>query len=103
MQLLSPIEPAKVARIVCDDHHAMFAREGGDVPILPTRFPDMREVIGFETGPMRFVREIQAQALVDQKPHDSGGSDSGTVHSCRGGRSCQGCLRGRPLAGWASA
>jgi hypothetical protein len=69
MQRLLPIEPAKIAGIVRDQHEIPFGGMAQDVPVLPPGLADMSDVLGFVAGLAGHRNEIDAQALIDQKSH----------------------------------
>jgi hypothetical protein len=71
MQRLCRIELPEVAGVVGDEDQVVVARVARDVPILPAGPADMRDMPGFMAGPPGDGNQVNAEAFVDQKPHDT--------------------------------
>jgi hypothetical protein len=71
MQRLRRIETAEVARVVGDEDKVAVAGIAHDVPVFPALLADMRDVLGVMTRPPGDGNQVDAEAFVDQKPHDT--------------------------------
>jgi hypothetical protein len=70
MQQLCRIELPEIARVVGDEDKIAHAGVADDVPVFPAGAGHMREVLGFIAGLPGDSDQVDADALVDQKPHD---------------------------------
>jgi hypothetical protein len=66
MQRLRGIELPKVARVVGDEDKIAVACVAHDVPVLPARSADMRDVLSFMAGFPGDGDQVDAEAFVDQ-------------------------------------
>jgi hypothetical protein len=71
MQRLRGIELPEIARVVGDEHKIVVAGVGNDIPILPAGTADMRDVLRFMAGFPGDGDQVDAEAFVDQEPHDT--------------------------------
>ena len=71
MQGLGRIELPEVARVVGNEDEIAFAGVARDIPVLPASPADMRDVSGFMAGLPGDGNQVDAEAFVDQKPHDT--------------------------------
>lgn len=71
MQRLRRIELPEIARLVGDEDEIARAGVARDIPVLPARAADMRDVAGFMAGLPGDGDQVDAEAFVDQKPHDT--------------------------------
>ena len=71
MQRLRCVELPEIARVVGDEDKIAVARVAHDIPVLPAGAADMRNVLGFMAGFPGDGDQVDAEALVDQKPHDT--------------------------------
>ena len=71
MQRLRRIELPEIARVVGDEDKIIVAGVARDIPVLPTRAADMRDVPGFMAALLGDGDQADAEAFVDQKPHDT--------------------------------
>ena len=66
----------------------------------PQRYTDQqRDMVRFMAGLCGDGNQVDAEAFVDQKSHGAAIARSGRRARRTGGRSRQGCLRGRPRSG----
>jgi len=66
---LCGIKPAKVAGVVGDKHEVTFGRMTRDVPVLPAGLANSGHVLRFVPRVVGDRDQIDAQTLIDQKPH----------------------------------
>jgi hypothetical protein len=71
MQRLRRVELAEIARVVGDEDEIAVARVAHDIPVFPARAADMGHVLGFMAGYPGNGDQVDAEAFVDQKPHDT--------------------------------
>ena len=71
MQGLRRVELPEIARVVGDKDEIVVAGVARDIPVLPARSANMRNVPCFMTTLFGDGDEADGEALVDQKPHDT--------------------------------
>ncbi len=71
MERLRGVELPEVARIVGDEDEIAVAGAAQDIPVLPAGPADMCDVSGFMTRFAGNSDQVDAEAFVDQKPHDA--------------------------------
>jgi hypothetical protein len=71
MQRLRRIELPKIARVVGDEDKIAVAGVARDIPVLPARAANMRDVSGFKAALLGDGDQADAEAFVDQKLHDT--------------------------------
>ena len=71
MQRLRRIELPEIARVVGDEDQIVVAGVARDIPVLPARAADMRDVPGFMAALPGDGDQVDAEAFVDQEPHDT--------------------------------
>ena len=71
MQRLRRIELPEIARVVGDEDEIAVAGVARDIPVLPARAADMRDMLGFMAALPGDGDQVDAEAFVDQKPHDT--------------------------------
>jgi hypothetical protein len=99
MKRLRGVESAEVAGVVGYKDQVASAGVTHDIPVLPAGAADPRDVLRLMAGIAGDGQEIDAQALVDQKPRDKAMLSRLRRLRRTGRRSCHGCLRGRPRKG----
>ena len=90
------IEPPEIAGIVRDHHKVSVDGMTRDAPVCPSSFADAGDMLSFITS------MADTQALINQKFHLFPIVASFRRVLIAGGRSCQGCVRGRPRSGYAT-
>src|SRR5260370_11545271 len=103
MVMLRRVEPAEIAGVAGHEHQVARQRVVDDLSIRRAGSAHMREVVGFAAGGLGFADERWAQAFVDEESHFSFGSANGMVVLETSRQPAQGCFRGRPRNGCASA
>ena len=71
MERLRRVELPEVTRVVGDEDEIALAGVAHDIPVLPAGPTDMRDAPGFMAGFPGDFDEVDAEAFVDQKPHDT--------------------------------
>jgi hypothetical protein len=71
MQRLRRIELPEIARVVGDKDKIIVAGVAHDIPVLPARAANMRDMPCFMAALLGDGDQADAEALVDQKPHDT--------------------------------
>jgi len=71
VQRLRQVKLPEIARVVGDEDKISVAGIAHDIPILPAGAADMRDVLGFMAGFPGDGDQVNAEAFVDQKPHDT--------------------------------
>jgi hypothetical protein len=84
VQLLCLIETAEIAGVVGDEDKITVTRIAGDVPVLPTGLADMCHVLGVMAHLPGDSDQVDAEAFVDQKPHDAAMMSSLRRDRCTG-------------------
>ena len=89
----------EVAGVVGHQHEIPFGRVSRDVPVFPAGLADPGDMLGFVSGDVRDRDQIDAEAFIDQKPHQASAAASLRRIRRTGAALCQGCVRGRPRTG----
>ena len=71
MQGLRRVELPEIARVAGDEDEIVVAGVACDLPVLPARSADMRNVLCFMAALLGDGDQADAEAFVDQKPHDT--------------------------------
>ena len=71
MERLRRIKLPEIARVVGDEDKIAVAGVAHDIPVLPARAADMGDVAGFMAGFSGDGDQVDGEAFVDQKPHDT--------------------------------
>jgi hypothetical protein len=71
MQRLRRIKLPEIARVVGDEDEIALAGIADDAPIFPAGPADMDDVLGHMAGFPGDSDQVDAEAFVDQKPHDT--------------------------------
>ena len=71
MQGLGRIELPEVARVVGNEDEIALSGIADDIPVFPAGPPDTGDVLGFMAGYPRDSDQVDAEAFVAQKPHDT--------------------------------
>ena len=71
MQGLGRIELPEVARVVGNEDEIALSGIADDVPVFPAGPADTGDVLGFMAGYPGDSDQVDAEAFVDQKPHDT--------------------------------
>ena len=69
MQWGRRIELPKIAGVVGDQHEVAVCRSAHDIPVFPAGLADPGDVLSFVPGFACDRDQIDAEALIDQKPH----------------------------------
>ena len=84
MQRLRRVKTPKVARIVGDQDEIAVARVSRDIPVLPGGFADTGNVMSFMAGPPCDGDQVDSEAFIDQKSHDTAIAASRRRDRCAG-------------------
>jgi hypothetical protein len=71
MERLRGIELPEIAGVVGDEDKIAVAGVAHDIPVLPARSADMRDVLSFMAGFPGDGDQVDAEAFVNQNPHDT--------------------------------
>ena len=71
MQLLCLIETAEIAGVVGDEDKITVSSVAHDIPVFPSCPADMGEVLSVMPRLPGDGNQVDAEAFVDQKPHDT--------------------------------
>ena len=71
MQRLGSIKLPEVACVVGDDNKITVAGVAHNIPVLPAGTAYMRDMLGFMAGFPGDSDQVDAEAFVDQKPHNT--------------------------------
>jgi len=98
MQWLGRVQPPVIGCVVGDQHEIFGDGVARGTPVIPTGAANMDDMSGLMAGFSGDGNQLGREAFVDQNPH--GAMSSSLCRTTRtGGRSCHGCLRGRPRSG----
>jgi hypothetical protein len=76
MERLHRVELAKIAGVVGDEDEIAVTGVPRDIPVLPAGVADMRDMLGLVASFPGDSNQVDAEAFVDQKPHDTAMSSS---------------------------
>jgi hypothetical protein len=71
MQRLRRLETLEIARVVGDEDKIAVAGVAHDVPVFPAGLADVCDVLGVMAGLPGDGNQVDGEAFVDQKPHDT--------------------------------
>jgi hypothetical protein len=71
MQRVRRIEMPEIAGIISDEDEIAVPCAAQDIPVLPARATDMRDMPGFMAGLPGGNDQVDAEAFVDQKSHNT--------------------------------
>jgi hypothetical protein len=91
MQRLRGVETAKVARVVGDEDKIAVSSVTHDIPVFPSCPADIGDMLGVMARLPGDGNQVDAEAFIDQKPHDTAMVSTRRRARCEGFRSRQGC------------
>jgi hypothetical protein len=68
--MLRRVEFPEIAGVIGDKDKIAVAGVAHDIPVLPARAADMCDVLGFMSRLPGDSDQVDAEAFIDQKPHD---------------------------------
>jgi len=71
MQRLDGIEASEIARVIGDEDKITVSSVAHDIPVFPSCPADMGEVLSVMPRLPGDGNQVDAEAFVDQKPHDT--------------------------------
>ena len=103
VQISRGVKHPEVAGIVRHQHKIVPDCIIAERPVFPTRLAQVGDMMGLLSVPLRFARQLDREAFINEKSHDAARLRSGMRTKLGFERPCHGCLRGRPRRGWAAA